>query len=285
MDIDWKKRQEMKALKQERIHLFREQAALRPTDRVPHFCNAVTWKVFDAHRSLPIALTNFKVMEDVVRHFLDNYPVDGLMDVGIRNQFNVTEAFGSEGYYYYTEDSVGIKDHALCTVDTLMDYLEDETKYIWTRVLPEKYGDEWAQKDLETWKKTFWEYLKYTYFIIHMGSVSGNEYGIAPLAPNNPAKGAIQFGIEDLESNLLGIKDLSVALRRNKDLIKEFCEKWDAAHIDPIIEKVHASDGPQTDKYCFDASVILLSHNILNPKQFDLFLWPSLERLLDAYAD
>ena len=104
------------------------------------------------------------------------------------------------------------------------------------------------------------------------------------LAPNNPAKGAIQFGIEELESNLLGIKELSVSLRRHKALIKEFCDKWDEKHIDPMIEKVYLSDGPQDEKYCFDASMILLSHNILNPKQFDMFLWPSLQRMLDAYA-
>ena len=278
-------KQNMKDLKAERLQLFRDQAAFRPTERIPHFCNAVTWKVFDAGESLPRALTDFKVMEQVVRHFLETYPVDGLMDVGIRNQFTVMEAFGSEGYYYYTDDSVGIKDHAICTVDTLMEYLDDETRYIWTKVLPEKYGDEWAQKDLETWKKTFKEYLKYTYFIIHMGSVSGKEFGIPSLAPNNPAKGAIQFGIEELESNLLGIKDLSVSLRRHKDLLLDFCQKWDERHIQPLIDEAREGDGPRPDKYCFDASIILLSQNILNPKQFDMFLWPSLKNLLDAYAE
>ncbi len=283
--MDKDKKQEMKNLQQERIKLFRDQANFRPTERIPHFCNAVTWKVFDAGESLPNALTDFKVMEKVVRHFLDTYRVDGLMDVGIRNQFNVTEAFGSEGYYYYTEEAVAIKDHAHCTVDTLMDYLEDPVKYTWTKILPEKYGEDWENKDIETWRKVFWEYLKYTYFIIHMGSVSGKEYGIPSLAPNNPAKGAIQIGIEEMESNLLGIKDLSIALRRNKDLIKEFCERWDAEHIDPMLKDIYLGDGPKDDKYCFDASIILLSHNILNPKQFDMFLWPTLKRLLDAYAD
>lgn len=283
--MDKEKKQEMKNLQQERIRLFRDQANFKPTERIPHFCNAVTWKVFDAGESLPNALTDFKVMEKVVRHFLETYNVDGLMDVGIRNQFNVTEAFGSEGYYYYTEEAVGIKDHAHCTVDTLMDYLEDPTRYTWEKILPEKYGEDWVNKDIETWKKVFWEYLKYTYFIIHMGSVSGKEYGIPSLAPNNPAKGAIQFGIEELESNLLGIKDLSISLRRHKDLLKEFCERWDAEHIDTMLEDIYLGKGPKDDKYCFDASIILLSHNILNPKQFDMFLWPSLKKLLDAYAD
>ena len=191
----------------------------------------------------------------------------------------------TNGYYYYTEEAVGIKDHALCTIDTLMDYLEDEERYTWETVLPAKFGDEWNEKTLEQWKAAFKEYLKYTYFIIHMGSVTGKEYGIPSLAPNNPAKGAIQFGIEELESNLLGIKDLSVSLRRHKDIIKEFCDKWDEKHIDPMITKALESDGPQSEKYCFDSSMILLSHNILNPKQFDMFLWPSLQRMLDAYAE
>ena len=282
--MDKEKKQEMKELQAERIKLFRDQANFRPTERVPHFCNAVTWKVFDAGESLPRALTDFDVMKSVVKHFLDTYQVDGLMDLGIRNQFNVTEAFGSEGYYYYTEDAVAIKDHAHCTVDTLMDYLEDPTRYTWEKILPEKYGEDWENKDIETWRKVFWEYMKYTMFIIKMGSFAKNEYGVPSLAPNNPAKGAIQFGIEEAESNLLGIKNLSVALRRNKDLMAEFCEKWDAKYIDPVIQGVYDKDGPADDKYCFDASLIMLSHNIMNPKQFERFYWPSLKRLLEAYA-
>ena len=89
------------------------------TERIPHFANVVTWKVFDAGYTLDQAMTNFDVLEETVVKFLDTYPVDGLMDVGIRNQFTVTEAFGEGGYYYYDENVVGIHDHAHCTVDTL----------------------------------------------------------------------------------------------------------------------------------------------------------------------
>ncbi len=56
----------------------------------------VTWKVFDAGYTLDKAMTDFGVLEESVVQFLDRYPVDGLMDVGIRNQFTVTEAFGKE---------------------------------------------------------------------------------------------------------------------------------------------------------------------------------------------
>ena len=276
-------KKEAKALSEERVQLFRDAANFKKTKRIPHLSAAVTWKIFDAGKSLPDALTDFDVMEQCQRHFLDNYKVDALLDIGIRNQFTVTEAFGSPGYYYYTDDAVGIHDHAFCTADTLEEYLENPDKYIWERVMPEKFGEDWDKKDLAVWKKTWNAYWDYTKFILHMGSVQ-KSYGIPSMAPNNPMKGAIQFGIEELEANLLGIKQLSVAIRRNPDKIEDFCRKWDAEHIDPLVDKVRKSKGPNY-KYCFDASVMMLAHNIMGPKQFERFYWPSLKKLLDAYED
>ena len=49
------------------------------------------------------------------------------------------------------------------------------------------------------------------------------------------------------------------------------------------MEKVKNGKGVN-EKYCFDASLMMLAHNILNPKQFERFYWPSLKKLLDAYA-
>ena len=273
-----------KKLQAERVALFRDAANFKKTERIPYFSSAVTWKVFDAGHTLDEAMTNAAVMEQCVRHFLDTYPVDAILDIGIRNQFNVTEAFGTKGYYYYTEDVVGIHDHAHCTVETLEEYQNDPVKYIWEKILPNKYGEEWDQKDLSIWKKTFKEYMAYTKNVIHMGSVTGKEYGLPSLAPNNPMSGTINFGIEELEANLLGIKQLSVALRRNGDEIERFVKRWDEEHIDPIIEKVKNGKGPNY-KYCFDASIMMLAHNILNQKQFERFYWPSLKKLLDAYAE
>jgi len=272
-----------KTTKQERIRLIRDASAFKKTERIPYISAAVTWKILDAGHSIGEAMTDFAVMEECVRHFLDNYPVDAVMDMGIRNQFNVTDAFGPGAYYYYTDESVGIHDHAHCTVETLDEYLDNPEKYIWEQLLPRKYGEDWAKKDKAVWKKTFKEYMNYTKFIIHMSSVTGKEYGIPSLAPNNPMKGAIQFGIEELEANLLGIKQMSLAMRRNGDKIEDFVRRWDAERIDPIVEKVKNGKGVN-EKYCFDASLMMLAHNILNPKQFERFYWPSLKKLLDAYA-
>ena len=97
-------------------------------------------------------------------------------------------------------------------------------------------------------------------------------------------KGTINFGIEELETNLLGIRGLSIGCRRNYDQIKDFCEAWNEKETKPIIEKIKAGEYGPDYKYCFDASLIMLSQNILNPKQFDDLYWCYLEPLLQAYA-
>ena len=227
-----------KEWKASRVQLFRDAANFRRTGRIPHFANVVTWKVFDAGYTLDQAMTNFDVLEESVVKFLDRYPVDGLMDVGIRNQFTVTEAFGEGGYYYYDENVVGVHDHAHCTVDTLQQYLDDPVRYAWEVILPKKYGAGWDEKGLDVWKKTFAEYMRYTKYILHMSGITGKKYGLPSLSPNNPMSGAIVLGIEELFSNLLGIQQLSVAMRRSPDAIEAFINRWDAERITPAIEKI-----------------------------------------------
>ena len=83
-----------KKLLKYRLGLFRDAANFKKPERVPHFCNVVTWKIFDAGYDLTDAMSNFDVMRKCVDRFFATYPTDGVIDYGIRNQFNVTEAFG-----------------------------------------------------------------------------------------------------------------------------------------------------------------------------------------------
>ncbi|MBP0970381.1 MAG: hypothetical protein J5744_09575 [Oscillospiraceae bacterium] len=272
-----------KKLKEERVKLFRDAVNFRKTDRIPHFANAVTWKVFDAGHTLDETMTDFDLMEKCVLHFLDKYPVDAILDVGIRNQFNVTEAFGEGSYYYYDEEVVGVHDHAHCTPETLQEYMDDPTRYAWEVILPKKYGESWEQKTTKVWKKTFSEYIRYVMFVLHMAKVM-DRYGLPGLSPNNPMKGAVVPAVEELMSNLLGIQQLSVAMRRSPELLDAFIERWEKERMEPIYEKIRAAGGPNY-KYCFDSSILMLAHTVMNSRQFERFYWPYLKKLLDTYAE
>ena len=282
----------MTELENKRIELFRKAARFETVERTPYFSSAVTWKIFDAGLPLSLAETNFDAMRACVARFLRSYPVDGLLDTGIRNQFWVTEAFqglpsssaGNKSYYYYTDEAVAVHDHAFCTAENLKEYLENPSDFVWNKLLPEKYGEIWQTRTKKDWQKTYKAYFDYVKFIISGAGMVKKEFGIPSTAPNNPIMNSIDFGIEVLLSNVLGIKQLSIAMRRNADLIEEFCKTWDAQHIDPLIEKVKKGKGPNLS-YCFDASIMLLAQNILSPKQFERFYAPSLKKLLDAYAE
>lgn len=272
-----------KQLARYRIGLFRDAANFRQPQRVPHFANVVTWKIYDAGYTLKEAFGDFSVMEKVVRHFLDTYTVDATIDLGIRNQFNVTETFSDTSNYYYTEEGVGIHDHSYCTAESLDEYLSDTDKYLWEKALPAKF-DDWYEKPQSVWQQTFDEYLKYLKYILKIGSVAKKEYGIPSGAPNNPMRGKIEFGIEHLLESALGIKQLSLAMRREPDAILRFVKGWDERQVKPAIEKIlSGKEGPDMH-YCFDSSLVMLSHNILNKAQFEQYYWPSLEPLLQAYA-
>ena len=69
--IQEEERLNSKELKAERVKLFRDAENFRKTDRIPYFANVVTWKVFDAGHTLDEAMTDFKVMEECVLHFLN----------------------------------------------------------------------------------------------------------------------------------------------------------------------------------------------------------------------
>ena len=68
-----------------RTKLVRDAANMRHPERIPLVSFFVTWKIFDAGYKLSEALSNYDVMEKVVRHHQETYTFDMLNDLGIRN--------------------------------------------------------------------------------------------------------------------------------------------------------------------------------------------------------
>ena len=111
-----------------------------------------------------------------------------------------------------------------------------------------------------------------------------DRYGLPGLSPNNPMKGAVVPAVETLMSDLLGIQQLSIAMRRNGDLLDAFIERWEKERMEPIYTKIRKAKGPD-DVHCFDSSILMLAHTVMNKKQFERFYWPYLKKLLDVYAE
>lgn len=263
-----------------RSQLFHNASDFANPDRIPHLGAYITWKIIDAGYKFSEAFNDYEVMEKCVRQFIEKYPVDALMDTGVRNSFNVIESFGN-GYYYYDDDAevVGVHAYEIAPIDELDEYIADTTKYLWEKALPRKFPD-WNEKTLADWQKTYNENVKFGNYSSHISKVCTDEYGLPALS--SPKYGFVTPFIETLFGSIRGIKGLSIDLRRNREKIKNAIEIMDAKGVDPAVAKILADEPGHDYNACFDLSILMLSHTILNAKSFEELYWPSLGKLIDA---
>jgi len=263
-----------------RSRLFHEAQDFIKPERTPNFGTFVTWKIIDYGAKFSDAFHDYDLMEKIVRAFCEKYPVDVLMDTGVRNTFRVNESFGP-GYYYYDDvnEVVGVHSVELVPAEELMEYVADPTKYMWTKIMPMKYPD-LASKTLEDWNRTWKEQQDYTNFMMHIGKVVSEDYGMPSLT--SPSSGFITPFIETMFNSIRGIKGLSIDLRRNKALVKEACDAMDERSFIPAVNKILAGESGHDYKACFDVSILMLVHTIMNTKNFEEIYWPTLKKLIDA---
>lgn len=266
--------------KKYRTTLFHNTCDFNNKDRVPHLGSYITWKIIDAGYKFSEAFNDYNIMEKCVRRFIEIYKVDSLMDTGVRNPFNVIEAFG-KGYYYYDDEAevIGVHPYEIASINELEEYIADATKFLWTKAMPRKFPD-FGNKTLTDWQKVYNEQTTFNNYAAHISKVIGEEYGLPPLSSS--AFGFVTPFIETLFGSIRGIKGLSIDMRRNYARIKESIEIMDAKSIDPVVAKIYASEEGHDFNACFDLSLMMLSHTILNNKQFEDLYWSALKKLIDA---
>ncbi len=267
-----------------RTKLFRDATGMKvKPDRIPNMSFFVTWKILDAGYKLTEAMNDYTIMEKVVREHQEKYEFDAIFEHGVRNVIRLPQALG--GLTYRIDDEAGAvsyPDNALCEFDELDELIADPNKFFWEKGMAKKFPM-WADKTvgLEDMQKVIMEFGAFSQYNGKMLAALKDEYGMPTLtAPGLPP----YFGIDYLFNTILGIKGLSLAMRKDPEKIDAAIKVLDALYFDPALKALEASpDGPFEDA-CFDYDLTLLSHSILNEKQFERFLWPDLKKMLDVLA-
>lgn len=269
-------------LKQHRISLFRDCAGWRKPERVPFLANIVTWKIIDAGYKFSEALHDYDIMTKCVTGFLDKYSVDVLTDTGVRNPMRIPESIGESSYYVNDEKEVlGVHAYSLCETSELKELSQDTSKFIWEKMLPRKYPN-FRSLTTTDFQRALDEQVAFNNYTFAITKTVREQYGLPALT--SMKCGFPSAGVEEMFSMVRGIRGLSLDMRRNPTDLMACVEAYNAQNIEPVIQKVLASEeGPDLDA-CFDLGIMLLAHTVMSEAQWEKYYWPVLKRLLDAAA-
>lgn len=271
-------------LRQYRTKLFRDASMMQvKPDRVPNLSFFVTWKILDAGYKLSEAMNDYGIMEKVVREHQEKYGFDAIFEHGVRNVIRLPLALG--GLTYKIDDEAGVisyPDNALCEFSELDELIANPNKFFWEKGMAKKYPM-WADKSvrLEDMQNVIKEFGAFSMYNMKMLNVMKEEYGLPTFtAPGQPP----YFGVDFLFNTILGIRGLSVAMRKDPAKVDAAIEALNELYFNPSLKALQAApDGPFMDA-CFDMDITLLCHNVMNQKQFERFLWPNLKTMLDTLA-
>ena len=267
-------------MKDYRVGLFRDAVSMtRKPDRLPHLSNFWTWQILDMGYKFSEATHDYDVMEKVMLGFHERYGFDGYQETGIRHPQRVTETLGDSIYVIDDEKELFcLQDHSYLETSEYDELIANPTKFIWEKVLPRKFYRFRPDMDPQLMVQCVKENQLFWTKAFERNSKL-EAMGVPGLI--SPKNGFASLGIEYLFSGLRGIKGISVDMRRSPEKVRAACDALDSISAEPVVQNL-IRDVPGPDMgYCFDMLVAVLAHTILNMKQWEMFYWPPLKRIID----
>lgn len=267
----------------QRQKMIEDAVRLRKPERVPHLTNIYGWAVHDSGYTLSQALADFSIMEKCQRNLLEKYKFDQVIPFFqvMCNPIGMLEKIGP-GYHLINDEvgSINYTDPHLLETHEYEEFLNNPQKYIWEVLLPRKYP---AWKDLNSADivQMFTRYRDYKSLLGRVNKAF-EEFEI----PRRCNTYIDRFGLEMLGQLFSGIKGLSIDMRRHPADIERFIEGWDEyAGISKAIDGLTGANR-ENSTAAFDVWLSpMMTHNFLNPKQWERFYWPLLKKVLDKVVE
>ena len=258
-------------LLEERTRLFQDAIHLRNEGRVPLLSNIWTWKFLDEGYKLSEALYDWDIVSSVVENHHRRYGFDAYNCFGVRNNMPTAKALGGGSHVINDEiDAIEVKDHCLLKAEELDEYIQDPVACMWTKVMPRVVNHPIT---MEALRNAVLENAAYFDFV---GNIYAKMMGEYAVMPTNASEASMPF--ERYFNTLGGIKQTSIDVRRNLPKLKEFCDfLWENE------QRPNLAAGLEMDYTGFMCcgAVGMLSHVILNRKQFEALYWPYEKEYLD----
>lgn len=261
----------------ERLDICRKAIRNEHTDYIPVLSNFYTGMTIDSEYTLQEALYDWETMFKVFCEHHERYGFDYYADRAYRNPFAFVDTLGGNLY------KVDEPTQTLCIINDAVFMQDDEYDellkegyfpFVWSKIMNRRctlsHGDDMPER----WKKTFEEFNKLQDFNAKTQQKFLDDYKIP-----NWFKSTIFPFVESLMMGFRGIKGFSIDLRRHYDKVKSACEM---AFDDFHKWTEYSFQDKTNDIAVADFMISMLTHSLLNEKQFNDLWWkyvgPDIER-------
>lgn len=267
----------------ERIKLFDDAVRMeQKPKRVPLVTNDAFWRYYDLGYTLSVALMDQQKIEDANIEFQKRYQFDAMLDIGDRNPLIMTRSLGNFEYQINDKNNtLMLAEQNHFHEDDYDSFIKNPLKTLWENIIPRKYAYFKNGMSLQTLQNTLGEFLAYDQAMQKTNKRLAEECGVPPLF--DPVNGArIYPAFESLYNFLRGMKGLSRDLRKIPEKVLAFNEVYHNTFVKGLVDGIKHTDSPSS---AFTVFTIMLSENMINPKQFEKFFWPQFKELADKVVE
>lgn len=289
--------EEIRKTLEAKVKRFRDAQKWVKPDKTPLMGHLITWQFLDAGYTLDVASRDYDVKRDAMIYATTHYKYDHVNCIGggFRNTFLLNDALcegGNTNTEKITEDRDTESVHrdgddgvmtaifeGFIKPEDFPLLKENYNKAVWEKALFRRYpaARNYTPEQFAKAASTMCDFLAAK---TQLDSELRYAYG-DPMEQNFCYYSPM---FEDLFNTLSGIRGTSLAMRRNKEELKDLCVTIDTERFEGM--KAASSSMPSGEKTeVYDHVSGLLSATITTPRQFEEFLWPGQKLFLDYTRD
>lgn len=249
--------------------------------RIPLLSQVRAWNILDAGFGLIEGLSNYDNVFKAACHMQETYDFDIHIYPGTRFPYKVYEALGSSPYLFDDEkSSIEYLDREyMSREDYPVLFQKGVVKFLFEDVFPKRFDslqNMSPDEAVDHIVKAFEENMAFNKLVSNINTHFAEMYGV----PTFTSGVNFMTNLDNMFMGLRGMRGIATDIRRNPDDLEKACQEIDFGHTEMQIEKLSSF---KPNEYEINSMYTpLVANTMLNPKQFERFIWPTLKAHFDA---
>lgn len=266
-----------KELLKERSDLMNNIYNFKHNKRVFLGCNIWSWQVLDCGYKQTQAMMDYSIAEKINREFHERYQFDAYTNLLTRNPMRLTSMLGGGNHFVDPNDEmIQSVEHGYLNQEEFPEFTAHPDNFYWEKVFPRylTQNEPDYKLTLDTFKTAMKEWDDFTAYSQRMLDMNFNEFGAMMYYGR-----MVRLPLEHLALDLRGLKGASLDMRRKKNEVLEWADALFAETAN--MAGFNAVSSSALSGFVADITMVWQVVSLMSPKQFEIFYWPQLKRVID----